>query len=190
MKNAFALLLLAQGTPMLLAGDEMRRSQRGNNNAWCQDNEISWLDWSLLERHADLHRFVRGMIHFRRRHPNLARREYLLDAGAPEHKDPPGYTRVQWSGVDVGKPDWSHWSRTLAYTLRGDDDQSLHIVINAHTGPLDFALPPNAPGCHWYRALDTALPSGEDFAEFDRELRWSETRYPVAARSVVVFLER
>src|SRR6185503_12752274 len=112
-------------TPMLTAGDEFRRTQQGNNNAYCQDNEISWLNWGLLEKEKSLFRFTRLMIQFRKAHSVLRRREYPWaegnECGCPE---------ISWHGVRAGEPDWSDQSHSLAYTLSGGDhDNDLHIVL-------------------------------------------------------------
>ncbi|MCA8921459.1 MAG: glycogen debranching protein GlgX [Planctomycetes bacterium] len=190
LKNFFAVLLLAQGTPMILGGDELRRSQGGNNNAWCQDNETSWVDWTLLERHAGLHRFVRELIRFRHAHPNLTRREFIYGVDAPAQQDPNGYTRVRWHGVRLDQPDWSDASHTLAYTLTGaKDDVDLHVVINAYPRELTFELPEPAPGCGWRRALDTSLPSPHDLASAGDERPWPSGSYPIAGRSAVVLVQ-
>ncbi|MCH9684901.1 MAG: glycogen debranching enzyme, partial [Deltaproteobacteria bacterium] len=190
-KNFLALLMLAQGTPMLLAGDEMRRTQRGNNNAYCQDNETSWIDWALVDRHADIHRFTRELIAFRRAHPGLRRSKYLLGVDAPLRADPVGYTRVRWHGTELGQPDWSPDSRTLAYTLtRSPDDDALHIIINAYDQPLRFAIPAAEPGRGWYRAIDTALQAPHDLPPRDRQMLWSGADVTVQGRAVVVLVER
>ncbi len=190
-KNFIAVLLLAQGTPMLLAGDELGRTQGGNNNAYCQDNATSWVDWRLLDTHAGLHRFTRQMIAFRHAHPGLRRGKYLLGVEAPPRADPPGYTRVEWHGTQLGQPDWSEVSRTLAYTLtRSPDDDALHVIINAYDRPLSFAVPPAAAGRHWYRALDTALDAPHDVPVVDRQVLWSGVQMQVQGRAVVVLVER
>jgi glycogen operon protein len=190
-KNALALLLLAQGTPMLSMGDEVRRSQGGNNNAWCQDNPTSWLDWGLLARHAEVHRFTRLMIRFRRAHPSLARRHYLHGVDTPPGTDPPGTTQVRWHGVRCDQPDWSWSSRVLSFTLTASsDDVALHVIASMHSGPLDFELPLPATGRRWWRAIDTGRPSPEDVAEPGREVALAAREYRVEARSVVVLLER
>ena len=122
---------------MLLAGDEFRRTQRGNNNAYCHDDEISWVDWRLLEREPDLFRFTRLMIRFRKAHGALRRRSYEWD-----ERNGHGWPELSWHGVRLGEPDWSHESRSLAYTLAGmDRDADLHVMINMWTGNLDFDLP-------------------------------------------------
>lgn len=190
-KNFLALLFLAQGTPMLLAGDEIRRTQRGNNNAYCQDNEISWIDWTLLERYADVHRFTRHMIAFRRAHRGLRRSKYLLGVEAPPDADPPGYTRVHWHGTALDRPDWGEHSRTLAYTLtRSPESHALHIIINAWEHTLRFAVPRPEAGLHWYRAIDTSRSSPQDIADPGTEARLSSHDVDVPGRTVVVLVER
>jgi glycogen operon protein len=187
-KNFLAVLFLAQGTPMLLGGDEFRRSQGGNNNAYCQDNETSWFDWALAERHADILRFVRAMIAFRRRHAGLRRRKYLLGVEAPDEADPPGYTRVRWHGKEPDRPDWGPASRLVAYTLtRARDDVALHIVLHAGLEPLDVALPPSDRG--WRLFIDTSRPSPEDVFESPEAMPLVSGPYRVQGRSVVVFAE-
>jgi len=190
-KNFLALLFLAQGTPMLLAGDELRRTQRGNNNAYCQDDETSWIDWTLRERHADVHRFTRSMIAFRRAHPSLRRGKYLLGVEAPANADPPGYTRVRWHGVALDRPDWSPQSRALAYTLtRAQDDHALYVIANAWQEPLRFAVPRAEAGLAWYRAIDTSRPSPQDICEPGSEPKLEGYELEVPARTVVVLVER
>ena len=123
-RNFLFLNLLSIGTPMLLMGDELRRSQRGNDNAYCHDNEISWLDWDLLKRHSNIHRFVKMMIAFRARRdvviedPRLTLNELLKEA------------RLQWHGVALNHPDWSEESHSIAFTvasLRGRFNDSLNV---------------------------------------------------------------
>src|SRR6185295_3487102 len=107
-----AISMLAAGTPMLLMGDEVRRTQRGNNNAYCQDGEISWLDWSLLEKHADVHRFVKLLNAFRQN------REIVTEQGVVSLTALLRRVRVDWHGVALGRPDWSDGSHSLAVTFR------------------------------------------------------------------------
>ncbi|MEX1368064.1 MAG: glycogen debranching protein GlgX [Nannocystaceae bacterium] len=190
-KNFLALLFLSQGTPMLLAGDEMRRSQGGNNNAYCQDNETSWIDWGGLSRHADIYRFAKSIIAFRRAHPGLRRGKYLLGHDAPDRADPSGYTRVRWHGVRPGQPDWSDTSRTLAFSLsRAHDDQAIYVAINGWREALRFVPPRPEAGLAWHRAIDTAAPTPHDIVEPGQEARWSELELELAPRSVVVLVER
>ena len=111
-KNFLALELLAAGTPMLLMGDEVRRTQQGNNNAYCQDSEISWFDWSLLERHADIHRFVKALNAFRQR------RDVVAEEGKLSLNQLLQRAQIEWHGVALNRPDWSEHSHSLAFTLR------------------------------------------------------------------------
>jgi isoamylase len=180
-KSFLAIVLLSQGTPMLLAGDEFRRTQRGNNNAYCQDNDISWVDWGLLAREQELFRFARLMIAFRRRHAVLRRRNYYW--GAPDDQ---GQPEITWHGVRLGQPDWSHSSRSLAFALTGGaGDDDLYVAVNMWTGDLEFELPEVAPGRVWRRSVDTAAPSPEDIVEEGGGAPVAG-RVCVTARSVVV----
>jgi len=187
-KNFLAITMLAQGTPMLLGGDEFRRTQGGNNNAYCQDNETSWFDWRFQDTHAEIFRFTKEIIAFRRRHPSLRRRKFIVGVEAPQDADPVGFTRVAWHGTQVGHPDWSDGSRVLAYSLTpSDGDVGLHIIMNFHDAPLDFELPVPAPGSAWLRAVDTSLPPPWDIAAEGAAVGHLRSRYRVADRSVVVF---
>src|SRR5262249_10821838 len=126
-KNLVATLLLSQGVPMLLAGDEFLRTQQGNNNAWCQDNPIGWVDWRLAESNAAFLRFCREMIWLRKRHPALRRRVFFHDAADPD---------IIWHGVEPLKPDFSYTTRTLAFALDGrqtgrEADCDFYVAINA-----------------------------------------------------------
>jgi isoamylase len=162
-KNLLATVLLSQGVPMLLAGDEFLRTQQGNNNAWCQDNEISWVDWRLCERNADFLRFAREMIHFRRRHPALRRRRFFRGRRAM-----PAWPDVVWHGTEPYQPDFSATSHTLAMTINGrqterEPDFDLYIAANAWREPLGFRIPPAPSGHPWRRVVDTAQAAPHDF---------------------------
>ena len=168
-RNLIATLMVSQGVPMLLAGDEFLRTQQGNNNAWCQDNAISWVDWRLAERNADFLRFVKQVIALRRRHPSLRRRTFLT--GRAEDGQPPD---VVWHGVEPCHPDYSPASRSLALTLDGRRcdrpgvvDRDLYIAMNAFWDPLTFRIPGSPSGRPWRRAIDTALASPEDALDPD-----------------------
>ncbi len=187
-KNFLAMLLLSQGTPMLLGGDEMRRTQQGNNNAYCQDNELSWFDWTLLDQHADIHRFTKGLLAFRKAHHNLRRRRYVQTWSADHPAD--GRPRVRWHGTEVDAFDDAHWVRTLAWSLvDADDDCDLHIMVNAHTDPVSFALPPTRRG-RWHRAIDTSLPSPDDVVAPGEEEPITTERVDLPGRSLLVCLDR
>lgn len=187
-KNMLATLFLAQGTPMLLGGDEFGRTQHGNNNAWCQDHETGWVDWTLLPKHHELFTFVRGLINFRARHPSLRRDRFLLGADAPPHLDPSGFTRVQWHGTEPGHPDWSDGARTLSYTLtESEDDVAIHIIMNAHTNSVAFRLPPLPSETHWLTCIDTHTSPGV-FTP-GNEPSCLDVCYMVQGRSLVVLAQ-
>jgi glycogen operon protein len=181
-RNLIATLMLSQGVPMLLAGDEFLRTQGGNNNAWCQDNEVSWVDWSLAERNAGFSRFVREMIALRKRHPALRRRRFLRGSD------------VIWHGVIPFKPDFSAWSRSLALVLVGrstgrEPDRDIYMAFNAWVEPLSFRIPPAPQGRPWRRAVDTAQASPLDIVGLDEGPRVTAgSTYPVAPFSTVVLI--
>jgi glycogen operon protein len=181
-RNLLATLLLSQGVPMLLAGDEFLRTQRGNNNAWCQDNEISWLDWDLAETNADFLRFTREMIRLRKRHPALRRRTFLE----------PG--DVIWHGVRPEEPDFSSTSRTLALVLDGQrtgwkPDRVFYMAFNAWKEAVTFVIPPAPQGRPWRRTVDTALPSPLDIVGPDEgPIVHTGSEYVLAPFSLLVLI--
>ena len=182
-KNLIALTLLSVGTPMLMMGDEIRRTQGGNNNAYCQDNQTSWMDWDLCHTNADLLRFVRLMtrlrLHFNDgfEHTPLDLEEFLKRA------------HVEWHGIDLGKPDWGHDSHSVALTLHNPPmKQMRYIAINSYWETLKFELPrlePDSVG-GWKRILDTALATPNDVAEPGKGCLISAPRYAVEPRSLVM----
>jgi glycogen operon protein len=180
-KNLFALELLAAGTPMLLMGDEVRRTQRGNNNVYCQDNELSWFDWELVERHADVRRFVKLLNAFRQRRD-------IVDEGSPQNLNQLlERADIRWSGVAIGCPDWSEQSHALAFTLKSLRGRFLlHGMINAYWEALTFELPTSAHGQPWRRCIDTTLPSPHDISPWEDAPAVEGTRYLVGPRSVVL----
>jgi glycogen operon protein len=187
-KNYAAILMLSQGVPMILMGDEIRRSQGGNNNGWCQDTEISWFDWSQLDARAPLFRFWKEMIAFRKSHPCVHRSRYLLGANGPANTR--GLHDITWHGTRVGEPDWSAGSRVIAYTLAGTGDEpDVHVMMNMYWEPLDFELPV-VDGYGWCRAVDTALASPDDIAAAGTEPPHPAATYRVEGRSVVVLVNR
>jgi glycogen operon protein len=186
MKNFASLLLLSRGVPMLVAGDEIGRTQQGNNNAYCQDNEIGWLDWSLVDTNPDLLSFWQRMIAFRWTHRTL--RQPTFFTGQPIDGETPDLT---WHGTRLSEPDWSDPdARTLACTLGGlDGDPDLHVIANMYWAPLDFELPA-LPGRTWARAIDTSLPAGADITEPGAEPAVDTATYSAPGRSVVVLVSR
>jgi isoamylase len=181
-KNFHTLNLLAAGAPMLLMGDEVRRTQRGNNNAYCQDNEISWFDWSLLDRHPEVLRFVRQLISFRLRRD--AAEEEGLSLNELLRRG-----QIRWHGVKLNQPDWGDHSHTLAYTVRSIKGRFLiHLMFNHYWEALDFELPPvgGSPASVWHRWIDTALDSPDDICEGASAPAFTRANYRAKPRSVVV----
>ncbi len=175
-RNFLSLLLIAQGVPYILQGDEFGRTQKGNNNAYCQDNDISWVDWELAERNAGLLRFTSMMIALRKRHFALTREEFV--------------NRVRWHGAVLGEPDWSGLKRTLAFQLLGWHTQlDLYVLFNGHWEWQKFALPPQKGGRLWKRLVDTNLPSPNDIVEeADAVLLHPGDHYIAAPRSTVILM--
>jgi isoamylase len=193
-KNFIVAVLTSIGTPMLLMGDEIRRTQRGNNNAYCQDNETSWLDWSLLDRHPDLHRFVRLLIAHRLRGLEMAR-ETLPESFELSLNELLRRAEIDWHGVRLGQPDWSDDSHSLACTVRSGRRYFpfwLHMIFNAYWEPLDFDLPavPSTVVSGWQRWIDTALESPEDIVDAEAAPQVLGTHYRVMPRSVSVLFLR
>ena len=181
-KNLLAINVLALGTPMLLMGDEMRRSQQGNNNAYCQDNATSWLDWTLLKRHPEIHRFVRGLIRVR------SLRESVRTAHHLTLEEVMALVKVSLHGVRLGAPDLSAQSHSLAITatsIRGD--LLMHFALNAYWEALAFELPPlpDWASSGWRRVIDTSLPSPGDLMEFAEAEPVIGSSHRVQPRSVV-----
>jgi glycogen operon protein len=181
-KNFFTITLVALGMPMLLMGDEVRRTQQGNNNAYCQDNELSWFDWSLVEKHQDLHRFVKRLIHLRRDLNVLESGEGLSLNRLLQQ------SRLEWHGVKLYQPDWGEDSHSLALTIRGEREL-FHLILNAYWEALEFELPPLPAGNRngWRRVIDTALESPEDCCERARPIETGAT-YRAESRSVVMLV--
>jgi isoamylase len=194
-KNFAAILFLSQGIPMFVAGDEVRRTQRGNNNAYCQDNEISWFDWALVERNRDLFRLFSRMIGFRKSHPILHRPRFFTG-----QVNARGLPDIAWHGCRLNSPGWfDPSSRVLSFTMGGftDDngveDTDIHVILNMDWQDLDFDIPP-VQGRRWYRVVDTSLPSPNDIAENladpGENATISGPVYHATGRSVVVLISR
>jgi isoamylase len=185
-KNAFALLMLSRGVPMFVAGDEVRRTQRGNNNAYCQDNEISWFDWTLRDRYPDVLRYFTQMIAFRKRLAAVHRPRFFT--GALNSR---GLRDLTWHGTQLNNPGWTDSNaRVLAFTLAGfEEDPDLHVMMNMYWDGLDFELP-SVPGRQWQVAVDTGAPSPADIAEPGAERPVTGDTHHVAGRSIVALISR
>ena len=191
-KTHACCLLFSSGTPMILGGDEFGRSQHGNNNAYCQDNDVSWLDWTRARQHADLLEFFRKAIAFTRRFPILQRRQFRLG----KDRDDDGVPDLAWFGTDPGGPRWNDpGARALCYQLDSSEDgaklavERLFFILNAQPEAQWVNLPPLDHSLGWYRAIDTSLPSGMDFADEGKEIRIDPADHYIAnPRSSVVLL--
>jgi glycogen operon protein len=170
-KNLLTCTTLSLGMPMIGMGDEVRRTQYGNNNAYCQDNEVSWFDWSLVSKHADVHRFLKLLI-ARRLSRNVS--DEFQDESLNQLLR---QSKKVWHGVKLNQPDWSAWSHSLALTAEFEEgDRLMHWILNAYWEPLEFELPEPGAGCaSWRRWIDTSLDSPQDI------VAWSDAE-PVAGR--------
>lgn len=183
-KNFLTVTIMSLGVPMIVMGDEVRRTQNGNNNAYCQDNELSWLDWNLLEKHADVHRFVsllcarrglRNIEHERQRTSIIA---MLRDA------------KKSWHGVKLNQPDWGDGSYSVAVNAELQSEGMLvHFILNAFWEPLEFELPELASGT-WQRWIDTSLDSPRDIVRWEEAPAVPGNTYRVGDRSVVMLFSR
>jgi glycogen operon protein len=180
-KNHLAVTLLSIGVPMILMGDEIRHTQGGNNNAYCQDNEISWFDWSRVAKHADVHRFVRLLIERRllRDVEHEQRRVSLTTLIEQANK--------AWHGVKLFQPDWGDQSRSVAFgaELRAEGIR-FHLILNAYWKPLEFELPKLDAGDTWRRWIDTALESPDDIVPWRTAPAFANEQYHAQARSFVM----
>jgi isoamylase len=184
-KNFLTVTMLSVGMPMLLMGDEARRTQLGNNNAYCQDNEASWFDWTLLTKHADVHRFV-TLLNSRRvlRDPEPERQRVSL-------RQLLRGVNLAWHGAKLNQPDWGENSHSIAFNVEVKEEKLLfHVIVNAYWEPLDFELPPldNAAENLWRRWIDTAFDSPHDILEWDRAESVPGHGYRAELRSVVMLL--
>jgi glycogen operon protein len=194
-KNMLTSLMLSQGVPMLVFGDECRRTQQGNNNAYCQDNDISWFDWSLVEKNADLVRFVQSIIRFRREQPTVRREQFLT--GRPEHEgalpDVSWYsalgTAVEWHGNDGTLICFLKAPRDVA-SPDGTPARDVLLLVNATGSPREFILPPVAKGTQWRLFIDTAAESPCDvYPDYDGPPPPRSRRLTLSYRSLCCFVE-
>ena len=182
-KNFFTATMLSLGVPMFVMGDEVRRTQQGNNNAYCHDNASVWFDWSLVEQHADLHRFVRLLL----------TRRVLRDVEDEQQRislsELIRRAKASWHGVKLNQPDWSKNSRSFAFCAElPKHNLMIHLIVNAHWESLEFELPLLADGHPWRRWIDTYLPTPEDICDWDAAKPIPGSNYATGPRSVVVLL--
>ena len=192
MKNAVAMLMVSQGVPMILMGDECGQSKQGNNNTYCLDNELNWLEWSLMERNADYHRFVRNMIAFRHAHPALRSKDHLRNADYLGS----GYPDLSWHGTRAWQPDWG--GRVLAFMLCGRHakggtakDDFIYVAMNMYWEALPFELPRLPEGTRWHVFANTGMQSPQDIFEPGSEPALADQAgCLVGGRSVLILLSK
>ena len=186
-RNFLTILFIAQGTPMILMGDECLRTQQGNNNAYCQDNQIGWFNWEHPDLYAGFLRFGRRLIAFTQG-LEVFRKEAFWHTS--EGNSAP---RLIWHGVKLDQPDWAYNSHSLALELQSPhDSEHLHIILNAYWQPLTFELPPpgleDDPELQWHRIIDTALVSPNDVHSVEEAPTVTSNTYEVEARSTIVLM--
>ena len=195
MKNFIASMMVSLGTPMILGGDEMGRTQGGNNNAYCQDNEISWYDWSFLEKNRDYYRFVKEMIAFRLRHPGFMRPEFYTGIDGNYNAIPD----ISWFDENGNTPDWDDIGPCLALRMDGSraavlddrDGSDFFIMFNGSSKTVNFKICDPLDGKKWVRMIDTGLPSPDDILPpGDEALLENYMVYKLKDRSIVVLISR
>jgi glycogen operon protein len=189
-KNMITILMISQGVPMFLMGDEFCNTQFGNNNAYCHDNEISWIDWSRLEKFEDVFLFFKKMINFRKEHTCLRRKHFFT--GKDITGD--GIADVTWHGVKPNCPDFSFNSHTLAFLINGEEYSNknltekydIYIALNSYNKPLDFEIP-QIQNKDWYRIVDTSLDTPRDFLEVPEKI---DKIYTVKEKSSIILISK
>jgi glycogen operon protein len=192
-RNALTILFTSQGVPMMLMGDEVGRTQQGNNNTYCHDNELSWFDWELCRDNADLLRFTSLLIDFRHRHSVLRNRWHL----SGQDRVGSGYPDLSWHGRQAWRPDWSAESRTLAFMLCGrharggtEVDDYLYVAMNMHWEAHGFELPELPDGMRWHVFANTGMPAPDDAHEPGREPLMTDPYVLLAPRSTAILVGR
>jgi isoamylase len=191
-KNAAAILMVSQGVPMILMGDEVARTKHGNNNTYCHDNALNWFDWSLVEKNADLFHFFKNIIAFRNAHPVLRNRWHFSNRDYMHS----GYTDISWHGVQAWHADWSETSRVLAFMLDGKHakngsahDDTIYVALNMYWDALPFELPKLPFGMQWHMAVNTSMPSPLEIFEPGTEpVIGDQTHVLVGGRSITVLV--
>jgi glycogen operon protein len=179
-KNFLLTLLISRGVPMLLGGDEFRRTQGGNNNAYCQDNETSWINWTNLEQHQEIYRFVQGVIAFRRAHPILSKERFYTDA------------EIRWFNPKQGSPNWADpKEKHLACLIQEDGQTALFLMFNADTSGTEFGFPSPPQGFRWHRAVDTSRLAPQDLCPNGEEAPIDHSKaYRLEPRTSAILLAR
>jgi glycogen operon protein len=195
MKNFIASMMISLGTPMLLGGDEFGRTQGGNNNAYCQDSDISWYDWSLLKKNSSFYRFVKEMISFRLRHTGFMRPEFYTGRDGNYNAIPD----IAWFDKNGDTPDWDDIGACLALRVNGSeadsradrDHNNFFIMFNSGEKPANFHICKPIEGSRWVRAVDTSLTSPDDILTPGNEAKLDDPLiYHVKDRSMVILISR
>jgi glycogen operon protein len=177
--------MMNRGVPMLTAGDEIWRTQRGNNNAWCQDNELSWFDWNQVETERDMLEFVRGMIALRRRHPSLTRNAFFTGKPMPDR----GIPDIAWHGARLNEPAWHDGAtQFLAFTIAGltSNEEDLHVILNMGDLGIEAPLPATSDR-NWYPAVDTSDQATSGILLRENQRPVIAMKWPVQPHSMVIF---
>ncbi|MDE7228391.1 MAG: glycogen debranching protein GlgX [Treponemataceae bacterium] len=192
-KNFFVCLMLSQGTPMMVAGDEVNRTQGGNNNAYCQDNEISWFDWDDVKKNAEMLTFAQRLIALRKNHPVFHRTSYF---GGAHTATPTSQPDISWHDYDGKVPDWEKMNRFLALRLGGNvgqekADSDFYLAFNTDIHDKTLVIPPPSSGRKWYRSVDTSI-AGESaaLAAGTEEILDLQEKYVLPANSVLVLISK
>jgi glycogen operon protein len=191
-KNALCMLLVSRGVPMLLCGDEMGNTQFGNNNAYCHDNDISWIDWSNLKKNKEIFNFTKKMTAFRHAHPVLRDRSHFQNRDYVGS----GYADITWHGTKAWSADWSSSCRTLAFLLCGKhakggtvEDNYIYVAVNMSWEMHGFELPGLPEGLSWYVSVNTDAKPPEDAWVVGKEKKLQDQfEFLVGSRSVVVLI--
>ena len=188
-KNFILSLMVSQGVPMMTAGDEFRRTQGGNNNAYCQDNEISWIDWDLLSKNGDVFYFTKEMIRLRKNHP-VFRRKNFFSIQKPE---------IEWFDADCKSPDWGKMKHFLGFKISGagsrhedgTSDNDFYIAANTDIYDITLSLPLPPRGKKWYRVVDTSIEGKDCIAtEENEELLNEQMRYVLPASGFLILMSK
>lgn len=191
-KNALAILMVSQGVPMILMGDEMARTQYGNNNTYCHDNELNWLNWELKNQHADIFNFTKHIIHFRKSHAALRMKDHFRNC---DYKKT-GFPDISFHGIQAWNADWSESSRVFAFMLDGGhakngtaNDDTIYVAMNMYWEALPFELPGLSAGKKWHVAVNTAMQSPFDFHTINEEpIIENQDSFIVGERSVIILI--
>ncbi len=195
-KNFATILMISQGTPMILAGDEFYRTQRGNNNCYCQDNKLSWLDWDFIDKYPEIFNYFKKIISFRKENPIFCLETFLNKSDS--HNPELSSKFIDWHGVKLNQPDWSYVSHSLAFTINGlskitsikNYDRRFYIAINAFSQQLDYEIPPARPKMSWRLKADTFEQSGKDIFEDGEMPQVNSKKIKVRPGSIVILAEK